>query len=231
MPKGAAARIEGAEAHHLSRVLRKTTGETIELFDGNGQFALAEILGISKKSVDLKILESAQSPPPVGEVILATAAPKGERFRWLVEKAVELGVDRLIPLITLRSVVKPGEGKREKMEQAVIEACKQSRRNRLMTIEGPKSWESFLNEHLAPGENSLALLAHPGGSAVREVFPASFPQRLILIVGPEGGFAEEEVSHATRAGAIAVTLGSNILRIETACLALAGFAAIQRPAG
>jgi 16S rRNA (uracil1498-N3)-methyltransferase len=112
MPKGAAARIEGAEAHHLSRVLRKTTGETIELFDGNGQFALAEILGISKKSVDLKILESAQSPPPVGEVILATAAPKGERFRWLVEKAVELGVDRLIPLITLRSVVKPGEGKR-----------------------------------------------------------------------------------------------------------------------
>jgi 16S rRNA (uracil1498-N3)-methyltransferase len=190
---------------------------------------LAEILALSKKTVDLKILEMTESPRPAGEVILASAVPKGERFRWLVEKAVELGVDRLIPIITLRSVVKPGEGKREKMEQAVIEACKQCRRNRLLAITEPQPWAMFLEEHLSQRDYSVALLAHPGGAELRGVFPSTFPDRVILIVGPEGGFTDEEVSQAGASGAILVGLGPNILRIETAAMALAGFTALHRP--
>ena len=118
----------------------------MELFDGRGKSATAEILAVHKKAVDLKILHTTETPPPDCRVILASAVPKGDRFRWLVEKAVELGVDRLIPLVTERSVVKPGVGKREKMEQTVIEASKQCGRNWLMAIEEPKPWIRLLEE-------------------------------------------------------------------------------------
>lgn len=226
MPSGDVALLEGTEAHHLSRVLRKTKGERIEIFDGDGHFALAEIEAVEKKSVELKVLERGVSPPPLGQVVLASAVPKGDRFRWLVEKAVELGVDRLVPLITERSVVKPGEGKREKVEQAVIEASKQCRRNYLMEVADPKPWPVFLKECLA--QNDLTFMAHPEGAHLRDVFPARFPDRIIFIVGPEGGFTDEEIREATQAGAIPVGLGPNILRIETAALTLAAFAAMQR---
>ncbi len=228
LPSGDVAHLEGPEAHHLSRVLRKSVGDLVELFDGLGGYAHAEVQSLSKKSVELKLLERGQSPRPLGEVILATATPKGERFRWLVEKAVELGVDRLIPLITERSVVKPGEGKRDKMEQAVIEASKQCRRNYLMEVMEPELWERFLKKCLIQAENSQAFVAHPNGAALREVFPTPFPKRGVFIVGPEGGLTDQEIAQATKAGAIAVGLGPNILRIETAAIALAAFAAIQR---
>jgi 16S rRNA (uracil1498-N3)-methyltransferase len=226
MPLGDVAVLEGPEAHHLSRVLRKTVGELIEIFDGRGQFALAEIESISKKAVELRLRERGSSPPPLGEVILASAVPKGDRFRWLVEKAVELGVDRLVPLITERSVVKPGEGKRDKMEQAVVEASKQCRRNHLMELDEPMGFDQCLKENLAP--DALAIVAHPDEANLRDVFSAAFPSRLVLMVGPEGGFTDHEVDAAKTAGAIAVGLGVNILRIETAALALAAFAAVQR---
>lgn len=228
MPLGETAFLEGTEAHHLSRVLRKAVGEPIEIFDGKGQYALAEIQTLSKKTVELKILERAESPKPLGEVILASAVPKGDRFRWLVEKAVELGVDRLIPLNTHRSVVKPGVGKRDKMEQAVIEASKQCRRNHLMEVAEPMACADFLKEHMT--QDVLALVAHPNGANLRDVFPPSFPERIVFLVGPEGGFTDEEINEATRAGAIAVGLGPNILRIETAAIALASFAATERTA-
>lgn len=226
IPSAETALLEGTEAHHLSRVLRKTEGERIEIFDGKGQFARAEIDAVTKKSVELKILERGFSSPPRGQVVLATALPKGDRFRWLVEKSVELGVDRLVPLLTERSVVKPGEGKRDKMEQAVIEASKQCRRNYLMEVADPKPWPVFLKECFS--QNGLALLAHPAGALFHDVFPAAFPDRVVFIVGPEGGFTDAEVREATQAGAIAVGLGLNILRIETAGLTLAAFAAIER---
>ena len=219
--------LQGPEAHHLSRVLRKTPGDRVEIFDGKGSSALAEIQSLSKKAVELRILNRDQSPKPRGEIVLATAVPKGDRFRWLVEKAVELGVDRLVPLMTERSVVKPGEGKRDKMEQAVIEASKQCRRNYLMEVREPMEWDQFLKNELSL--ESLALIAHPEGKPLCEVFPAVFPDKLVLIVGPEGGFTEREIDEAQSSGAIGVGLGPNILRIETAALALAAYAAFQRP--
>lgn len=226
MPVSDVALLEGAEAHHLSRVLRKSIGERIEIFDGQGRYAVAEIQSLSKKAVELSVLERGTSPPPLGEVVLATAIPKGDRFRWLVEKAVELGVDRLMPLITQRSVVKPSEGKRDKMEQAVIEACKQCRRNHLMEVMEPKPWSDFLRDSIS--QEFPALVAHPGGAELGRVFPVIFPERVVFIVGPEGGLTDEEIHDAKNAGAITVGLGPNILRIETAALALAAFAAIKR---
>jgi 16S rRNA (uracil1498-N3)-methyltransferase len=228
LPPSGAARLEGTEAHHLSRVLRKNVGEKIEVFDGRGRSGLAELVAVSKKTVDLKILATDESPPPLGQVMLVTAVPKGDRFRWLVEKAVELGVDRLVPLITQRSVVRPGEGKREKMQLAVIEACKQSGRNHLMAIAEPLPWCEFLETVLSKHGTGLAFAAHPRGRRLSDVFPSNFPERVIFLVGPEGGFTEEEMAQAEGAGATLVGLGTNILRIETAAIALAAYAAIHR---
>ncbi len=225
VPPGATVRLEGAEAHHLSRVLRKTPGDVVELFDGCGKSATAEIFAIHKKAVDLKVLQTTETPPPQCRISLATAVPKGDRFRWLVEKAVELGVDRLIPLVTERSVVKPGGGKREKMQQAVVEACKQCGRNWLMAIQEPKPWVWFLEEDVQRADK--VFLAHPGGKPLRDAFPAPAFSSMLLIVGPEGGLTEEEVSQANDAGAIRVSLGTNILRIETAALVLAAFTALH----
>ncbi len=226
LPVGETARLEGAEARHLSRVLRKSAGDVIELFDGQGTSATAEILAAHKNDVELKLLQTSSTAPPENQVILATAVPKGDRFRWLVEKAVELDVDRLIPLLTKRSVVKPGRGKQDKMEQAVIEACKQCRRNWLMTIEDPKPWTAFLEDDLKTAD--AALLAHPRGKLLRDAFPAPAFSKLLLIVGPEGGWTAEEVAEAEDAGAVRVSLGTNILRIETAAIALASYAQFQR---
>jgi 16S rRNA (uracil1498-N3)-methyltransferase len=225
---GQPVRLEGPEAHHLARVLRKSVGEVVELFDGSGRQATAEITGISKKAADLRLLDFKETPPPGVEIILASAVPKGDRFRWLVEKATELGVDRLIPLITERSVVKPGEGKREKMEQAVIEACKQSGRNRLMRIEEPTSLDVVLE--VCNAQNQLTLFAHPAGQPLKEAFQKELPASIFLLVGPEGGWAEEEVAKASAAGAVSVSLAANILRIETAAIALSAFATFARAA-
>lgn len=228
-PVSDAAHLEGPEAHHLQRVLRKSVGEEIEIFDGSGRVARAEITALSKKSVALKILHTMETPEPVGQITLATAVPKGDRFRWLVEKAVELGVVRLIPLVTERSVVRPSEGKREKMEQAVIEACKQSGRNRLMRIEEPRPWPDFLKKEIMERQFDLTLIADPGGSPIAEVLCKGLPESVLFLVGPEGGWTETEITQACEAGARAVGLGPNILRIETAAVALSALAALHRP--
>jgi 16S rRNA (uracil1498-N3)-methyltransferase len=98
-----------------------------------------------------------------------------------------------------------------------------------MELKEPIPWSDFLKEWVTPDVPAFA--AHPQGKELRDLLPDPFPERLVLIVGPEGGFTDEEVCEATEAGAIAVGLGPNILRIETAALALAAFAAIERTGG
>ncbi|MCA9073098.1 MAG: 16S rRNA (uracil(1498)-N(3))-methyltransferase [Planctomycetaceae bacterium] len=228
IPTTGRAHLDGTEAHHLQRVLRKSVGDQIEIFDGSGRAATAEITDLSKRSVTLNILQMRETPKPTSQVTLATAVPKGDRFRWLVEKAVELNVDCLVPMITERSVVKPGEGKREKMEQVVVEACKQSGRNWLMTIEETQNWSDFLNHWFADHPFDLAFIAHPSGPPMAEVLSMGLRGSVLFLVGPEGGWTETEVAQACDAGATAVGLGPNILRIETAAIALATLGALHR---
>ena len=210
--------LSGAEAHHIGRVLRKQAGDQVTLFDGCGTEAVAEITDVRKTSIALRVLDRRRSPEPQPEVHLATAVPKGDRFRWLVEKATELGVARLVPIETSHSVVEPGAGKLDKMRQTVIAACKQSHRARLMAIEPVTTFD-----HLLPQIHTYsALVAHPGGKpigTIQEVSDATRPR--LLLVGPEGGFTDDEVACASAAGAQPVSLGPQVLRIETAAIALA----------
>jgi len=213
------AKLAGAAAHHLLHVLRLRTGEEAVLFNGRGTVATAEITGFSRNSVELKLIETTQFPQESGRsVSVATAVPKGDRFRWLVEKATELGVRRLTPIRTSRSVVHPGESKLDKIRQTVIAACQQSRRNWLMQIDPVTSWNEFLGQNC---RRQAVLVAHPAGEQLRRRLPSivgSSP--LLLVVGPEGGFTDAEIDDALIAGAIPVNLGENILRIETAVVAL-----------
>jgi 16S rRNA (uracil1498-N3)-methyltransferase len=217
--------LDGREGHHLARVLRKRPGDDVELFDGRGGWARARIESVAKDSAELQILETGEDPPsPYGSLELVTAVPKGDRFRWLIEKAVELGVDRLTPLTTERSVVDPGATKLDKMRQVVVEACKQCGRNRLMGVADTDS----LDQVLARNDESILLVADPAGDAAHGVRDELDSERdRTIVVGPEGGLTESELEQLVAAGARRVNLGRHTLRIETAAVAAASWLAFD----
>jgi 16S rRNA (uracil1498-N3)-methyltransferase len=210
--------LGGEEAHHLVRVRRVHAGDEVEVFDGQGAAFRAVVAGVSRGQVEL-VLESQGSAERAApcELSLATAVPKSDRFTWLVEKATELGVARLIPLITERSVVDPGPAKLERLRRVVIEASKQCGRNRLMELAEPMAWSQLVSD--VTSEHRW--LAHPDRDRPgAEVPPAiGAGQAAVLAVGPEGGFTDTEVSAAHQCGWLPLWLGETILRTETAALA------------
>ena len=209
--------LRGPEAHHLATVMRKQTGDAVELFDGAGIVAQTRILSASKKRVELEIQHRSYFERPGFEFTLATAVPKGDRFKSLVEKATEIGVTRVIPLRTGRSIVHPNDGKLAKSRQTVIEACKQCRRNWLMDID-PLSSIDDLDSQTA--DDSLKLIADPNGPAISAT-AASSTKDVMCVVGPEGGLTDDELARLESQGFQRCSLGSNILRIETAGLVIA----------
>jgi len=209
----------GGEAHHLARVLRAKPGDEVELFDGRGRSAWGKIVELGKKSVTLRIEGRIAEEKPAAPVIIGAAVPKGERLRWLVEKATELGVDRLVPLETARGVVHPRDGKLDKLQQTVIAACKQSGRNRLMEIDASTAWDDFIVRDF---QGRCVLVAHPSGEPLARMLTGESAQSpVVAAIGPEGGFTDAEIEAAIAAGAKLVSLGPRILRIETAVIAMA----------
>lgn len=234
--------LAGDEGHHLARVMRAKPGDRIVLFDGGGAEFDAQVTSVGRTSVDLEVLERREVDRECSFAItLGVALPKGDRQRFLVEKAVELGVGRLVPLETRRGVAQPTASALERLERAVIEASKQCGRNRLMEVAEPVEAQQHFAD--APSD-TLRLLAHPGGEPLARVMrsgvffgPSSHDsQRLegdapravgiYLAVGPEGGFTDEEAAAATSANWRSVDLGPRIVRVETAALALAAWCAL-----
>lgn len=208
--------LEGDEARHLTKVRRVAPGESVEIFDGRGSAFLAKVTTVGRDRVELTILEPlVPTPAPGCSLTLATAVPKGERFDWLVEKATELGVTRLIPLITERSVVDPRSAKLDRLRRVIVEASKQCQRTRLMDLETPTRWASLVSKN----RSSMRLIAHPGapGMAATGLRPAG--QSVILAIGAEGGFTSLEVEQAVAEGWQVVGMGPTLLRVETAALA------------
>jgi 16S rRNA (uracil1498-N3)-methyltransferase len=229
------ARLQGAEAHHLAQVMRAECGNEVSLFDGSGFEFRACIRKIGRSEVELEIVDRRQVDRELARhIALAVSLPKGDRQRWLVEKATELGVARLVPLTTQHSIAQPVGNAISRLRRAVIEASKQCRRNRLMEIAEPVQIREYVNA--APVE-ALRYIAHPGSRGVEsaEVQHAHFAaaahgtsrQPIIFAVGPEGGFSEDEVSTAVEAGWQPLDLGPRILRVETAAVALAACVALS----
>ena len=212
--------LDGDQAHHALQVMRFGVGDTITLFDGQGIEYRARIESIGKRRLELQRLERIESDSelPV-DLSLAVALPKGDRQKWLVEKLVELGVRRLIPLETERGVAAVNPKVRTRLEKQVIEASKQCHRNRLISIEPAQSLETLVAwaQEALPPEASTWIGDPRGGFPAEQI---RGPAHLILI-GPEGGFSEEELERANNSGAKSMSLGPAVLRVETAALAAA----------
>lgn len=223
-PAGADVPLPEDQAHHLRVVLRLQEGHAILLFDGQGAWAPATLTRVTKTHATAKLDQLlALDPPPAPHLTIATAVPKGDRAEWLVEQASQLNVAVIQWLDCQRSVVKPGEGgqKIAKWRRLAIESAKQCGRNHLLQIEPPISLETI---RARPGHHLW--LDPRGGVSVAQAF-ASLPRQAMLtaLIGPEGGWSEAEqtlLQSAADAGRIhRVRLTPTVLRIETACTALA----------
>ena len=218
-PAGDRTILEGDEARHLTRVLRAKVGDTVALFDGKGREWPARVASIGRDRVELDAGPPRTDDTPRGiPLTLAVALPKGDRQKWMVEKLTEIGAARLVPLETTRGVAEATASAQARLERVVIEACKQCGRNTLMEIAAGRPLERLLAE--APA-GACVVIAHPGGRPfdTAAIPPAS--TEVIALVGPEGGFTDEELAVAERAGALRVSLGPHILRVETAAIAIA----------
>lgn len=211
------ARLEGDEARHLARVMRAKTGDTVELFDGQGTSWTATVQAIQRDHVSLHLDEKQSetiSNKPI--ITLAVALPKGDRQKWLIEKITELGTDSLVPLTTTRSVAEPTAAAISRLQRGVIESCKQSGRNRLLEITQPQSLHNLLTTSSA----SLRILACPDGTPMQSILLKPI-DNILIAIGPEGGFTDDEIRTANASGFAQMSLCQNILRIETAAIAAA----------
>lgn len=217
--------IEGAElflndsaVQHLGRALRMRPGESVVLFDGDGNEHRAELLELSKRSVSVRVGESlARSVESPLKVELGQVLSRGERMDYAIQKATELGVDRIVPLFSLRCEVKlPADRqqkRRQHWQQVAISACEQSGRTRVPEILLPQSLDNWV----AQTEAALKLVLHP--DAATPLGQRQAPDSVALLIGPEGGLEEAEIERARAAGFESLQLGPRVLRTETAPVA------------
>lgn len=230
--------LSGAEAHHLQHVLRASPGTEVVLFDGQGAEFVARVEGIGRSTVDLTVLARSEVSREASlPLILCVALPKQDRARWLIEKAVELGVTRVVPIVTRQSGAHGGPQAIERLRRSVIEASKQCGRNHLMQISAATDWSECVRQGAQPlaGKHAMRLFAHPGANHALAQVAAAMKSleesvgAVYVAVGPEGGFTSEEVLLATHAGWTTVHLGPRTLRVETAALAMCALILLNAP--
>ncbi len=223
--------LTGPEAHHLAHVLRAKPGQAVVVFDGSGQEWDAQIREVGRSQVRLTVLASRTLDRELTvPLVLGVGLPRGDRQRGAVERAVELGVTRLVPLIAERSVAEITPAVLQRLRRGVIDAAKQCGRNRLMTVDSPLPCATFF---AAAPPTAAAWIAHPGREAASALalagaLPPDRHQRWIAI-GPEGGFTEEELALARRHHWSLLDLGPRILRVETAIAAVAALVSAGDP--
>ena len=207
--------LDPRQLHHIVHVLRLGSGAAVEVFDDSGRTA-SGILVESDKSFFVRVDQVQDRSTQKLQLIVASAIPKGDRGDWMVEKLSEIGVDRFIPLITDRSVVLPsGTNKTDRWNRLAIEAAKQSKREGMMEIASLTELHTVVEQ---ASENGLFFSTRPDAAPVRDISikPAA---DCYLLIGPEGGWTETELASMESGGLTAVSLGKNILRIETAAVA------------
>jgi 16S rRNA (uracil1498-N3)-methyltransferase len=213
--------LDGPEAHHLATVCRVRPGDPVCLFNGDGREYPARVVEVAKRRITLEVTAVASPPRELGyRLEVAAPLPKGDRAQFLLEKLTELGATSFTPLQTARSIVHPREAKLDKLQRHVIEASKQCGRNMLLQVRPLIEWKTFSESPALPVSR---LLAHPN---VEHGMRDAERGDVVIAVGPEGGFTEEEIAQGLAAGWRTISLGPRILRIETAALALAALFAL-----
>jgi 16S rRNA (uracil1498-N3)-methyltransferase len=217
--------ISGDDAQHLTRVLRVEAGEQYEISDNRNVY-LAEVETARKSHVVFQTISRIEPVAPPVQLILCAAIFKFDRFEWMIEKATELGVAQIVPLIatrTERGLDKAAHKRVERWRRIGLEASQQSRRDHLPEIGDPVSWK----EALATSANHrYALEEKTGAKPMASAFPSAraLSDAIALLVGPEGGWTDDERAGFTATGWTPVSLGPSILRAETA--AIAGLAVV-----
>jgi 16S rRNA (uracil1498-N3)-methyltransferase len=220
-------RLEGREAHHALHVLRVKLGEPVIVLDGRGREFFCEIADASRTAMTLKVKRRNSVPPPSSGITLLQAVPRGKIIESIIQKAVELGAQRIVPLLTERVLThldgNEGANKREKWQQVAIEAIKQCGAAWLPEIAAPVSL-STINPHLSTAELSLVGSLQPKRRHPRECFQefqtshGRLPQSVAVWIGPEGDFTVDELKMIEASGALPISLGPLTLRVETAAI-------------
>ena len=211
--------LSQAESHHAIHVMRVSEGDTIILFDGHGTTAEGQIRNITRRDVSVEVVSRQTHTRPTGELHILAAPPKGDRLRWMIEKLTELGVTAFRPLTTARSVRQGANRSNEKLNAAVIEAAKQCGRNWLMAVGEPMTLDEACS--MAAESDHRILVAHPSGDSFS---PSGSQQKTTMLIGPEGGFSEDEINLLRQVGVVIVSWPGHILRTETAAITFAALA-------
>ncbi|WPP00226.1 16S rRNA (uracil(1498)-N(3))-methyltransferase [Pseudomonas sp. HR96] len=203
-----------AQAHYIGRVLRMAEGDAVQLFDGSGAEYLGVLLEVGKKRVSVRLDESlaGQSESPL-RIHLGQGLSRGERMDWAIQKATELGVSEITPIVSERCEVRLKDERADKRlahwRQVAISACEQCGRSSVPVIHPPE----LLADWLKNAQAELKLVLHP---VAEPMISHARPASLAFLIGPEGGLSAAEVTQAQQAGYHAARLGPRVLRTETA---------------
>ena len=224
--------IEGGDARHIALSLRMKQGEKLILCDGKGTEAVCAVASLCPESVVLDVKERrASETEPKTRVTLYQALPKADKMEYIVQKAVELGVYRIVPVLTSRCISRPDEKtaakKRERLCKIAAEAAKQSGRGIIPEVDGVLTFKNAVKEMSTAG---LPIFFFEHASLpLRKYMEKYTGGDIAVMVGAEGGFSDEEAAFAEENGLLSASLGPRILRCETA--PVAALAAIMYAAG
>ena len=215
--------IMGEDVRHIRTVLRKGPGDQLILLDGQGREYTVRITTIERSKIDTEIIDRKQRTTASPVVILGQGLPKSDKMDWIVQKATELGVSAIVPLVTERTVVKiKDEEKRVARWQKICrEAAMQSDRPDIPMVEAIRPFGEFVGT-LTPGPQTLLLFPwEEGTQPIKTVLRRTQDiDKVVVLIGPEGGFSQAEADLAEKKGFHLVSLGPNILRTETAAVAV-----------
>lgn len=225
-------KVKGEEVKHIRKVLRLKEGDGITVFDGLGKEFQGTIVeeGLSSVVIRIENIYSSKKDSPL-EVTLAQSLLKGEKMDYLVQKATELGVKDILPFLSSRSVPLLEKTKRldrhRRWERIAVEASKQCGRGVVPKIESPQDYSEMLR---AAPSNALRLIFwEKEGMKLKEILEGlKEREKIFFVIGPEGGFSQEEIEEGKRTGFIPVTLGNRILRAETASLCILSILQYER---
>jgi len=214
------AEISGDDARHLTRVLRVEAGQRYEISDNRNVY-LAEIDTARKEHVTFRTLEKLAAPAPTVRMVLCAALIKFDHFEWMIEKATELGVSEIVPVETIRSergLERAAHKRVERWRRIALEASQQSRRAFLPDVSEP---EPLLDALSREASYKLALDENSAARPLNAALPSARDRQdtVAMLIGPEGGWTEDERAQFAAAGWSPVSLGPLILRAETAALA------------
>lgn len=218
--------VTGSDVNHIKNVLRMKPGETVLISSRTGGDYLCKVAEIRQEEVQMEILEARESKMELpARIHLFQGLPKGDKMELIIQKAVELGVYRIIPVDTKRTVVRLDAKKEEskvKRWNAISEsAAKQSKRSLIPEVSGVMSFKDALAETKDYGLKMIPYECAEGMGQTRELIKrAQAGMDIAVFIGPEGGFEEDEIEKAQAAGVLPVTLGKRILRTETAGLCI-----------